>query len=174
MKTIIITLLTVITSFTLNAGPNSLPAVPSLPDEAYVDDIPFDTREVVANMAVELEAEPNVNDIPFDTRKVVLSYNIKTDIEEYADDFPFDTRQVVLSWVPEVADDVTADDIPFDTGCVTYQVRNNQPVSRCFVIEKDNSSYIDPLFNYDELVSVMVNGIGRYIGTFVNTFLFML
>ncbi len=39
--------------------------------EEYVDDIPFDTGEVILKSSFEMEEEGYINDIPFDTEKIV-------------------------------------------------------------------------------------------------------
>jgi len=71
-------------------------------EEAYIEDIPFNTECVTANcrykkaMAVvfEIEEEKYVNDIPFDTKNIAQNSNSKEfDFEEeaYIDDIPFNT-----------------------------------------------------------------------------------
>ncbi|HOI32536.1 MAG: hypothetical protein PHG67_07635 [Bacteroidales bacterium] len=76
--------------------------------EAYVDDIPFNTAEVVKNYydsAVNLQkADPEafVDDIPFNTTKVVATYkaeqamNVRFTMKEEAgiQDIPFNTAEV--------------------------------------------------------------------------------
>lgn len=42
-------------------------------DETYINDIPFDTEEIVENIYSNLEDENYVDDIPFDTKKIVES-----------------------------------------------------------------------------------------------------
>jgi hypothetical protein len=174
MKTTITAFLSLLASFTLNAGPVEVPAIISLDEEAYVDDIPFDTRSVVADMVFELDPETGANDIPFDTRSVVMNTRIQKEEESYANDIPFDTRQVILSWVPAMTEESFVQDIPFNTQCVTYQVRNNLPAGRCFEAESSKRSHIEAAFHYGELVSAMVSGIGRSVEAMISTFLFML
>ena len=48
-----------------------------LEEEAYIDDIPFNTKEVVEEYflsQIELEEETYVDDIPFDTEKVLCEH----------------------------------------------------------------------------------------------------
>ena len=79
-------------------------------EEAYINDIPFNTK-CVASMCnykkailveYEMEEEAYINDIPFDTEKISAESNSKKaleidfDFEEeaYIDDIPFETSEV--------------------------------------------------------------------------------
>jgi len=86
-----------------------------LEDEAYVDDIPFDTREVVFTLSTDMEEEAYVNDIPFDTRTVALSAGTELEEEAYVNDIPFNTTDVLLLEGIAMADEAEVDDIPFNT-----------------------------------------------------------
>ncbi|HNS16827.1 MAG TPA: hypothetical protein PKH94_11565 [Bacteroidales bacterium] len=87
----------------------------SLNEEAYIDDIPFNTEEI-AGISVNasdltqfsLKEEEYIDDIPFDTEEIVQSLQRNAsqdeamasvfllDEELYIDDIPFETEQVVL------------------------------------------------------------------------------
>lgn len=82
-------------SATLNASPVNFN------DEEYIDDIPFNTEEVVADIIAEqelasftFEEEEYIDDIPFDTDCVsaqcryqqAISVEFNFDEEEYIDD----------------------------------------------------------------------------------------
>lgn len=84
-------------------------AVVNFEDEAYIDDIPFDT-EVIFNEVVlernlvefDFDVEEYIDDIPFDTEVIAdeklyeLAFNKEFAIEEeaYIDDIPFNTEEV--------------------------------------------------------------------------------
>lgn len=84
-----------------------LVSLPSIEDESYINDIPFDTRAVAfkslyINIA-KPEAEAYINDIPFDTYKVVnlLKSSLKDihpEEEAYIDDIPFNTADVAADY----------------------------------------------------------------------------
>lgn len=72
-------------------------------DEAYVDDIPFDTHAIACQalldrmvMAVD---EANVNDIPFDTQRLYNLCRLEKLVQQFRtecnkQDFPYDTRRI--------------------------------------------------------------------------------
>jgi len=137
MKTSIVTIIfascLAVTSASLTAN--------TISDEAYIDDIPFNTRAIAGNILVSetffekhalLPEECYVNDIPFDTEEIASKgsypgrvFSLPIPVEEaYVDDIPFSTEQVALSVL--LADKILkdskcqepepyADDIPFDT-----------------------------------------------------------
>ena len=93
-------------SFSLSAfTPNLVPE-----EEAYINDIPFNTEEVVANYlyekalsdTFEFEEEVYIDDIPFDTYEVAKKYRYEKYLknvfvfeeEAYIDDIPFDTEEI--------------------------------------------------------------------------------
>ena len=96
----------------LNLNNNSKVVPPEIvfEDEAYIDDIPFDTQAIAEaylldeTMKVEFdfEEEAYVDDIPFNTNEVVKNYKTEEylknicDFEEetYVDDIPFDTEKI--------------------------------------------------------------------------------
>jgi hypothetical protein len=84
----------------------------SLEDEAYVDDIPFNTKSIFGNsiryetLNLKLNDEPSVNDISFDTfvvfqRSMNQSDNQLNNLpdEDYIDDIPFDTFLVAAVYI---------------------------------------------------------------------------
>ncbi len=98
----LLTIMTVIFSVSLSASNINFK------DEAYINDIPFDTKEVYDEIMNErnpvqfdFEEEAYIDDIPFDTKcvtiqcfyqraiKVVFNF----DEETYINDIPFDTHQ---------------------------------------------------------------------------------
>lgn len=88
MKARIFTLLaaTLIAAASLQAAPaNTVDGFPvELSDEAYVDDVPFDTKAIVA----EIEGDKKETQQP--------EPDVKLDEEEYVNDENIDTRKVVL------------------------------------------------------------------------------
>lgn len=86
-----------------------------MPEESYVNDIPFNTALISA----------------FSFRESALNGCLQADDEAYVDDIPFDTRAVAekqfynLSVVPELtlSDEPYADDIPFNTAEVAKSSR---------------------------------------------------
>lgn len=83
-------------------------ALPSVEEESYINDIPFDTKTVALNSLftdlVRPDEEAYVNDIPMDTEEIasMFSYsalNIRPDEEAYINDIPFDTAEVVKNFL---------------------------------------------------------------------------
>lgn len=95
MKMIIISLTIFILSLPALAGMDVPPKGLTLENEAYVADIPFDTREIVLNLEMELAEESYVDDIPFNTLDVILTDGIVMEEEEEINDIPFDTECIV-------------------------------------------------------------------------------
>jgi len=81
-----------------------------LRDEAYIDDIPFNTELIFDSVmrlnnnlsTPEMTEESYINDIPFDTETVVESYRsdsalevrFRIEDEKPVDDIPFNTREI--------------------------------------------------------------------------------
>lgn len=98
-------------------------------EEAYIDDIPFNTEEIYLDSF--MEEESYINDIPFNTALIASNaklekyypYSIKMEEEAYVDDIPFNTQTVVALVNYKKAlevdfsfnDEDYVDDIPFDT-----------------------------------------------------------
>ncbi len=101
-------------------------------DETYVNDIPFDTREIIAGYHATInpvnEPESYVNDIPFDTREITAGYlaaiNPVNEPESYVNDIPFRTDSIAHSYFPARFNSIFPEsesyinDIPFDTEMV--------------------------------------------------------
>ena len=77
---------------------------PVFTEEAYVNDIPFDTWEIAVRAFLEgdefkLEDEPYVDDIPFNTRtifnKYLLRKMLETSDEANVNDIPFNTEKLL-------------------------------------------------------------------------------
>lgn len=76
---------------------------PVLTDESYINDIPFDTREIALGAMlggdeVKLPEEKYINDIPFNTReiacKLLLKKMMDTSRDISIDDIPFNTEKI--------------------------------------------------------------------------------
>lgn len=111
------------------AVPSSAPM--KLEEEAYVNDIPFDTW-MISRLAfppdLTLEEEEYVDDIPFNTAEVakeaLLNKVVGQAEEPSVDDIPFNTLQiyneVLLSrFIADWQEEQNVNDIPFST-CVTH------------------------------------------------------
>ena len=77
-------------------------------EEAYINDIPFDTRAIaLQSLFLNLEKpeeEAYINDIPFDTETIAALYNynlkdIFPEEEAYIDDIPFNTSEIVKEYL---------------------------------------------------------------------------
>jgi len=103
--TALLTILAII--FTVNLSASNI----NFADEAYINDIPFDTKEVYNKIMNErnpvqfdFEEEAYIDDIPFDTKCVTIqcfyqraiNVDFSFDEETYINDIPFDTHQNVL------------------------------------------------------------------------------
>ncbi len=110
MKTKTLTLVLVFTFCAHFSFSNNLNI--ELEEENYIDDIPFNTENIVSNihdysvtpLVLTLEDENYINDIPFSTKKVYDSLmlnsspnNFQLDDETYINDIPFDTYLVSIS-----------------------------------------------------------------------------
>jgi len=71
-------------------------------EEAYIDDIPFDTECISINCiyqkaiaeTFEFEEEAYVDDIPFATDSIALNSDFEFEDESYIDDIPFSTKKI--------------------------------------------------------------------------------
>ena len=108
MKTLILSLILIFGLLGPNHGKpiNDIYSVkaPVISEEAYVNDIPFNTWEIAVEAILDgkevvMEEEAYVNDIPFDTRtiacKFLLRQMIETTGEVNIDDIPFNTEKVL-------------------------------------------------------------------------------
>lgn len=107
-------------------------------DEAYIDDIPFDTHYVSALSAtISTDEEAYIADIPFNTEVIAINTALSAfDFdEESIDDIPFDTHRIVANYKYERALDQrfefstedNINDIPYDTYCIVH----NEEGSNC-------------------------------------------
>ena len=107
MKTLVLSFLFIFGLSASNIGKpiNEIYSIdePTLTDEPYVNDIPFDTYKIAVNAILDgdelkLEEEGYVNDIPFNTHDVASKYLInkmvETSEEINIDDIPFNTEQI--------------------------------------------------------------------------------
>ena len=129
--TAILTILAVL--FTVNLNASNI----NFTDEAHINDIPFDTKEVYDEIMNErnplqfdFEDEAYIDDIPFDTKCVsiqcfyqrAIKVEFNFDEETYIDDIPFDTHQSAVqsaysSAIEEVynfSEEAYIDDIPVE------------------------------------------------------------
>jgi len=103
--TALLTVLALVFSVNLNASNFNFN------DEAYIDDIPFDTKKVFDEIMSEkdlaqfdFEDEAYIDDIPFDTKCVsiqcfyqkAIKVDFSFDEESYIDDIPFDTHKNLI------------------------------------------------------------------------------
>jgi hypothetical protein len=87
-----------------NQAFNPMFAMPVPEPEAYIDDIPFNTRNVWVDHFTGLcstpDPEPVANDIPFSTCCIAARYlplsdcGIKVDAEKAVSDIPFNTKRI--------------------------------------------------------------------------------
>lgn len=93
-------------------------------EEAYIDDIPFNTAEIAKQYMNLGNDSVNFTSMP---------------TEAYIDDIPFDTKKIADSVIAEKAmnetftmnEETYIDDIPFDTRLIAYRCLNkrSQPTS---------------------------------------------
>lgn len=103
-STAITTIFTLLFSFSMMADIN-------FKDEAYIDDIPFNTEAIFSKVVLErnmidyeLNEEAYINDIPFSTETIAketlyelaIAEEFTFDEETYIDDIPFSTEEICL------------------------------------------------------------------------------
>ncbi|MCD4773492.1 MAG: hypothetical protein K8R41_08945 [Bacteroidales bacterium] len=104
MKTIVITLALVLTFFVQFSFSNNLNN--KLEEEKYINDIPFDTEEVVSNFQNSLvtpefriEEEEYINDIPFNIEEIYFDHLVlQYENENEINDIPFDTKEIAMKF----------------------------------------------------------------------------
>jgi hypothetical protein len=144
MKTLILSLILVIGFSASNHGKpiNDIYSVkePIFTEEAYVNDIPFNTWEIAVEAIFEgdeakLPEESYVNDIPFDTRTIACKYlllkMLETRGEANVNDIPFSTEKVLCERLADL---------------LTEQYRNEKNVN-------------DPLPKIDRVIFTYDNGV---------------
>lgn len=160
---------------TLSAKDNSNFTFPVPNAEKSVNDIPFDTHEIVIDYFFDkamagaiLSPDTDVNDIPFDTR-LIQQMNLKdysssfTTLtpEKDANDIPFDTHEIVqqyrmlnisgsLSLKPECA----VNDIPFEVNVVLSGANEKVKTSSEFTMINNLPDHV-----YSRLTSFLKAGL---------------
>jgi len=108
MKTLLkYSLLLALLTVALHLNTNTPPTVAALPEEAYIDDIPFNTGQIFDSLydvsltdTYQMTDESYISDIPFNTAEVATeSMEMETseftlDNESYIDDIPFSTKDI--------------------------------------------------------------------------------
>ena len=173
MKTTITALLISLMTIPALAGMDNPPAGLALEDEANVNDIPFNTNEVVMSLGTEMAEEAYVNDIPFNTTDVVLlagvtieeeaevddfafnteeilaAHGLSLAAEDYVNDIPFDTYDVLLLSNIIIHEEEEVDDIPFDTECIVHSVmKDGFNWSRCMIPFDGKTMILETTYNH--------------------------
>ncbi len=148
--TALITLTIILGSINLNA------TTFTFEDEAFINDIPFDTELVCEQILIEktlnsfqFEEEAYIDDIPFDTEQIAednadsLYADVAFDFEEeaYVNDIPFNTQKIATASQYASAVNVDfqfeeesyVDDIPFNTEAIANEY-GKEVVSSKFMI----------------------------------------
>jgi len=111
-------------------------------DEAYINDVPFNTEMVVNNLVAaefDLEEENYINDIPFNTYEIAFetvesdSNVLEMKEEAYINDIPFNTEviadnynyETAMNQVFEMPEEKSINDIPFNTLAVAKKVQQD-------------------------------------------------
>lgn len=118
---------------------------PVITEEAYINDIPFDTYKVAVESILEgdelqLEEEAYINDIPFDTKTIAEKYlhKMKAKILDEAniDDLPFNTEKIFYEKLAarlteQYRDETGTNDIPgsFYNNFCCYEISIPRSVS---------------------------------------------
>jgi hypothetical protein len=96
---------------------------PALTEEAYVNDIPFNTWEIAVEAIfdgdeMQLKEEPYVDDIPFDTKKVacraMLDQMMESRGEVNIDDIPFSTEKIYCEHIAAILMEKFRNESPVD------------------------------------------------------------
>lgn len=148
--TALITLTIILGSINLNA------TTFTFEDEAFINDIPFDTELVCEQILIEetlnlfqFEEEEYIDDIPFNTSEIAASTK-NNEIEEmtftfeeeaYINDIPFNTQKIATASQYAAAVNVDfqfeeenyVDDIPFNTSAIANEY-GKEVVSSKFMI----------------------------------------
>lgn len=119
-----------------------------LTEEAYINDIPFNTGEIVSeflnaktrfNSLLKLKDEAEINDIPFNTSAIAskvlanrLVKSLKLSDEELVDDIPFNTLAIAeksIDWflcsANRLKEENLVDDVPFNTATIAAASKQN-------------------------------------------------
>jgi len=139
MKTLklqLATLTAIFALFTISLTANT--NYPSLLEEAYINDIPFDTEIVAESYSInEMEKdfdffeEYEIYDIPFNTAcisaecryEMAIAEEFEMEEETYINDIPFSTVEVsIVASSVDFDDETYINDIPFDTFAVVNDI----------------------------------------------------
>jgi hypothetical protein len=160
---------------TLNAKDKSTFIFPVPGAEKSVNDIPFDTHEIVIDYffdkamdGVELSPDASVNDIPFDTR-LIQQMNLKNDASSFtslapekdANDIPFDTHEIVQEYrMSQISNSLvlkpecTVNDIPFQANVVLSGTNEKVKASSEFRITNNIPEHV-----YSRLTNLLKAGL---------------
>ncbi len=127
----------------LLASTNSKASTFQFEDEAYIDDIPFDTEMVVHLLMLpeyDFEEEAYVDDIPFNTAiisaeyyyEIAMAVDFELEEEAFNNDIPFNTDEVVMTYNYNMAieqdydlpEELYVNDIPFNTCLIAAKATN--------------------------------------------------
>ena len=126
------TLTAIFTLFTASLTANT--NYPSLIEETYINDIPFDTEIVAESYSMneiekdfDFSEEYEIFDIPFNTTcitadcryEIAIAEEFEMEEETYINDIPFSTEEVsAVANMVDFEDEAYINDIPFDTFAV--------------------------------------------------------
>lgn len=132
-----------------------------LEEEAYINDIPFDTEMIVSELLepeFNFEEEAYINDIPFNTSTVcatciyeeALKIDYKIEEEEFINDIPFETTKIANELTSyssglkySIEEENYISDIPFSTAQLVTEYNYTQIVNITFEFPEEN--YIDDI-----------------------------
>lgn len=130
------TLTALFSFFTLSLNANN--NYPTLMEETYINDIPFNTEIVAENFSMnEMEKdfdfteEFEIYDIPFNTAcitadcryELAIAEEFEMEEEAYINDIPFSTEEVsTIANMVDFEDEAYINDIPFNTFAVANHV----------------------------------------------------
>jgi hypothetical protein len=116
---------------------------PAIEEEAYIDDIPFDTWEIASAALsdgdeVKMEEEPYIDDIPFDTRaiacKCLLRKMFEASGEANVSDIPFSTGEFLCEYLAskmreQYRNEANANDLPEDLNQIIITLKNGNKMN---------------------------------------------
>jgi len=153
MKTMLITLLVGILSIQSTAFAASTSLNTNLKDEAYINDIPFNTRSVAASYLTKeaffmsgqgIGDEAYVDDIPFDTHKIASEYLAKQSAQ-----------------LPALSDEAYVDDLEFDTDRVVKKINSTDSEKYYSLVLTPSGKLESALANLEEEVSKLMDEFAR-------------
>jgi hypothetical protein len=116
---------------------------PTIEEEAYVDDIPFNTWDIASDIIhegdeVKMEDEAYVDDIPFDTRAMacacLLRRMLNADGEANVNDIPFSTEEILCEYLAakmreQYRNEANINDMPEELNQVIKTLQNGNRTS---------------------------------------------